>query len=134
MGNDDRNATIQFASWINAKCRWALTGTPTKQNSPKISQFRGLMNFLQHNFFTARLNGDTFWRRNLVNCWRDGHLVSFFRLRSLLGFLMKRHTKFDIAELPPPDFVKSIIAMSFSEATTYKYEKIAFAVKCCLLF
>jgi len=120
MGNDKSNSSIQFASWINAQRRWAMTGTPTKQNSGQmIGQLKGLMRFLQHEFFTSRLEGDVHWKRNIARCWRDGHLVSFFRLHSLLEFLMKRHTKLDIAELPPPVFKKTSVSMSFLEATTY---------------
>jgi len=120
MGNDQTNSTIQFASWVTAKNRWAMTGTPTKQSAAKIGQLRGLMRFLQHDFFTSRREGDVFWKRNIAKSWRDGHLVSFFRLRSLLGFLMKRHTKLDIAELPVPVYSKTVIPMSVSEATAYK--------------
>lgn len=119
MGNDKANATIQFAAWVNAQRRWAMTGTPTKQNAAQLGQLRGLMRFLQHDFFTSRLEGDKVWKRNIVRCWRDGDLVSFFRLSSLLGFLMKRHTKSDIAELPPPAFLKTEVSMSYVEATTY---------------
>jgi len=120
MANDHTNSTIQFASWINAEYRWAMTGTPTKQSAVKISQLRGLMRFLQHDFFTSRLDGDVFWKRSVARSWSEGHVVAFFRLRSLLGHLMKRHTKLDIAELPLPTYSKSIIPMSYLEATTYK--------------
>lgn len=119
MGNDKLNSTIQFAAWVNSQRRWAMTGTPTKQNAVQIAQLRGLMRYLQHDFFTSRLDGDTVWKRSIVKSWRDGDLVSFFRLRSLLGFLMKRHTKLDIAELAPPVFHKTEVSMSYLEATTY---------------
>lgn len=121
MGKDKTNSTIQFASWVNAKNRWAMTGTPTKQSSAEIHQLKGLMSFLQHGFFTSRCNGDVFWKRHIGKAWADGHLVSFFRLRSLLQFFMKRHTKLDIAELPCPSYTKTVIPMSCLEATTYKY-------------
>ena len=121
MGKDKTNSTIQFASWVNAKNRWAMTGTPTKQSSAEIHQLKGLMTFLQHGFFTSRGNGDVFWKRNIGKAWAEGHLVSFFRLRSLLQYFMTRHTKMDIAELPSPSFTKTAIPMSCLEATTYKY-------------
>jgi len=121
LGKDQTNSTIQFATWVNAKNRWAMTGTPTKQSAAELRQLRGLMRFLQHDFFTSRMNGDFFWDRNVKRSWNEGHLVSFFRLRSLLACLMKRHTKLDIAELPPPSYSKSVIPMSYLEATTYKY-------------
>lgn len=119
MGNDKTNSTIQFAAWVNAQRRWAMTGTPTKQNAVQIGQLRGLVRFLQHEFFTSRREGDMVWRRSIARCWRDGDLAAFFRLRSLLGFLMKRHTKLDIAELSPPVFRKTEVSMSYLEATTY---------------
>ena len=120
LGKNQKNSTIQFASWINAKNRWAMTGTPTKQSSAEIQQLKGLMLFMQHGFFSSRLNGDIFWKRNVQKAWTEGHLVSFFRLRSLLGYFMKRHTKLDIAELPCPSYSKTVIPMSCLEATTYK--------------
>lgn len=119
MGNDKSNSTIQFAAWMNARRRWAMTGTPTKQTAAQIGQLRGLMHFLQHEFFTSRMDGDVAWKRNIARCWKDGELVSFFRLRTLLGFVMKRHTKFDIAELAPPVFDKTKVAMSFLEVKAY---------------
>ena len=96
-----------------------MAGTPTKQNAGQIGQLKSLMRFLQHEFITSRLIGDVHWKRNIAWCWRDGRLVAFFRLRSLLGFLMKRPTKLDIAELLPPAFKKSAVPMSFLEATSY---------------
>jgi SNF2 family DNA or RNA helicase len=119
MGNDKSNSSIKFASWIRARRRWAMTGTPTKQNAGQIGQLRGLLSFLQHDFFTSRLDGDVAWKRGIAKSWRDGELVSFFRLRSLLGILMRRHTKNDIVELPTPYFHKTEVSMSYLEATTY---------------
>lgn len=119
MGKDKENSTIQFASWISAERRWAMSGTPTKQSSAQIGQLRGLMRFLQHDFFTPRLEGDIAWRNNIRRCWKDGHVAALFRLRSLLGFLMKRHTKLDIGELPPPRYRTQILPMSATEVATY---------------
>jgi SNF2 family DNA or RNA helicase len=119
MGKDKENSTIEFASWISAERRWAMSGTPTKQSAAQIGQLLGLMRFLKHNFFTLRLDGDTTWKNSVSKCWRDGHLAAFFRLRSLLGFLMSRHTKLDIAELPPPHFTTTAIPMSSTEVSTY---------------
>lgn len=119
MGRGKQNATIQFASWISAERRWAMTGTPTKQTTTQLNQVKALMNFIGHDFFTARLQGDKHWRNSITRPWREGCLGSFFRLRSLFSLLMKRHTKLDIAELPPPLFLKTVVPMSFMEATTY---------------
>jgi hypothetical protein len=96
-----------------------MTGTPTKQTSAQISQLRGLLRFLGHEFFTTRLDGDGSWKRNIARSWREGHVVSLFRLYSLLNFFMKRHTKKDMAELPHPIYSRSLVSMSFAEATTY---------------
>jgi SNF2 family DNA or RNA helicase len=119
MANDGHNSAITFASWIKAHRRWAMTGTPTKQNATQLGQVRGLMRFLQHEFFSSRLNGDALWKSRIVKGWKDGDMVSFFRLHNLLSYLMRRHTKLNIAELPPPLFLKSKIETSDVEANTY---------------
>jgi SNF2 family DNA or RNA helicase len=119
MGNDKNNSTIQFASWVKARRRWVMTGTPTKHNAAQLGQMRGLMRFLQHDFFTSRLDGDTFWKTRIVKGWKDGEMASFFRLHYLLRFLMRRHTKMNIIEIPPPIFSKSVIETSYVEANTY---------------
>ena len=119
MGNDAHNSSITFASWIKAYRRWAMTGTPTKQNATQLGQVRGLMRFLQHEFFTSRLNGDILWKTRIAKGWKDGEMASFFRLNNLLRFLMRRHTKLSIEELPSPLFYKSKVETSCVEANTY---------------
>lgn len=119
MGHDKTNSTIQFAAWVRSHRRWAMTGTPTKHNAAQLGQLRGLFRFLQHDFFSARLGGDAVWKKHIAKCWRDGDISSFFRIRSLLCFLMRRHTKYHIVELPSPTFSKSEISMSCLEANTY---------------
>jgi SNF2-related domain len=117
MAKGRHSNTIQFASWISAERRWAMTGTPTKEGSVAIKQVHGLLRFLKHDFFTPRLNGATTWLKNVDKAWREGHLAAFFRLRSLLGLLMKRHTKLGI--VPPPIYHEKIVPMSSTEVTTY---------------
>jgi len=120
MAKGTNSSTIQFASWVTAQRRWAMTGTPTKQTASELRQVKGLVvDFLQHAFFSRQLEGDKHWKTAVSRQWRDGALASFFRLRSLLGLLMKRHTKHDIAELPPPRFHQIILPMSLPEAVTY---------------
>jgi SNF2-related domain len=119
MGHDKNNSTILFASWVNARQRWAMTGTPTKHNSTQLNQMRGLMRFLRHDFFTSRLGGNSLWKMRVVRGWKDGSMASFFRLYNLLCFLMRRHTKLNIIELPSPVFFKSRIETSYIEANTY---------------
>jgi hypothetical protein len=46
-------------------------------------------------------------------------LAPFFQIRSLLAVLMIRHTKLDIAELPPPIFHRAWLDMSRDEQTTF---------------
>jgi SNF2-related domain len=117
MAKGRHSNTIQFASWISAERRWAMTGTPTKEGSVAIKQVHGLLRFLKHDFFTPRLDGATTWSKNVEKAWREGHLAAFFRLRSLLGLLMKRHTKLGI--IPPPLYHEKIVPMSSTEVTTY---------------
>jgi SNF2 family DNA or RNA helicase len=117
MAKNKQNSTIQFASWIQAERRWLMTGTPTKQTGVQICQVQNLMSFLQHDFFTPRLAGDKAWQSGVARTWRDGKLVSFYRLKSLLGVLMKRHTKLDIVEAP--SYRKAVVPMSSVEVATY---------------
>jgi hypothetical protein len=121
MAKDRENSTIQFASWISSERRWAMTGTPTKQNqnANSINQVKALVRFLRHGFFTPRCEGDLFWKDAVAQYWKGGFVAAFFRLRSLLQLIMKRHTKEDIAELPAPSFRDQIVPMSHVEVNTY---------------
>lgn len=74
MGKDRTNAAIQFASWIQAKRRWAMTGTPTKHTSAQLGQLNRLLSFLEHEFFTPRLDGHIYWKRHIAAGWRAGEL------------------------------------------------------------
>ena len=118
MAKDRTSSTIISASWIQARVRWAMTGTPTKQ-STKLGELRGLMRYLQHDFFGSRLSGEHVWKTNILRAWNRGSISSFFRLQGLLSLLMKRHTKLDIRELPPPSFSVKVINMSETETASY---------------
>jgi hypothetical protein len=111
------SSTIQFASWITAQRRWAMTGTPTKQSGSELNQVKGLLSFLQHDFFGRKLDGAKWWRSGISKPWSEGSLVAYFRLKSLLCLLMKRHTKLDLVDLPPPLFERSLVPMSLAEGT-----------------
>ena len=121
MGRGAENSSILFASWIMAQRRWAMTGTPTPQTVSRsgLSNLRGLLVFLQHEFFSARLEGDRVWHDSIARCWKTGELSAFFRLQSLMMMLMVRHTKLDIDELPPPKFHRTLLTMSAEEITAY---------------
>jgi SNF2 family DNA or RNA helicase len=121
MGRGSRGSAILFASWIQAQRRWAMTGTPTPQtaSSSGLNNLRGLMSFLQHDFFSPRLDGDKTWQGSIVRCWNSGSVSAFFRLHSLLTLLMVRHTKLDIDELPPPKFETTMLEMSRDEIASY---------------
>lgn len=121
---------------------FTVTGTPTKEGPMALSQLRNLLKFLQHDFFTPRCDGETTWKKYIAQPWKAGKsvekgrapakslpmgdlssetggLAAFFRLRSLLRLLMKRHTKEDIVELAPPVFKESRTQMSEVEVATY---------------
>ena len=120
MGRSQQNSSVKFASWISAERRWAMTGTPTKHGTGAIGQIFALLSFLQHDFFTQRCDGESHWRNSIARPWKLGDLSGFFRLRSLLSVLMKRHTKADIVELPPaPLQTCTAVPMSSSEVETY---------------
>lgn len=121
MGRGSNSNTIQFASWITAQRRWAMTGTPTQQtaNQSGLRNILGLVKFLKHDFFSARLGGDQVWNELIARTWNEGKLSSFFRLRMLLSLLMVRHTKADIQEVPEPKYIKSRTFMSIEELRSY---------------
>jgi SNF2 family DNA or RNA helicase len=120
MGKDVSNA-IQFASWVSADRRWVMTGTPTQQISSQngLRQLFHLSNFLKHEFFARELGQEKTWTHLISRGWKDEKVASFFRLSHLLSFLMIRHTKADLVEIPPPIFSTSYISLSQSETTTY---------------
>ena len=120
MGRGSSNSAILFASWIMAQRRWAMTGTPTPQTAASgLTNLRGLMRFLQHDFFSPRLDGDKVWQGNIIRCWNSGSISAFFRLHSLMALLMVRHTKLDIDEVPPPKFCTTSLTMSADEIASY---------------
>lgn len=121
MGRGSSSNTIQFASWITAQRRWAMTGTPTQQtaNQNGLRNILGLVKFLKHDFFSARLGGDQVWNGLIARTWNEGKLSSFIRLRMLLSLLMVRHTKADIEEVPEPKYLKSRTRMSIEELKSY---------------
>jgi SNF2 family DNA or RNA helicase len=121
MGRGKHNSAILFASWISAQRRWVMTGTPTPQTAAQsgLSNIHSLLHFLQHEFFTSRLDGDRVWRNAIVRSWNEGDVASFFRLRALLSMLMMRHTKHDIEELPPPRYIKRCAYLSVQETKAY---------------
>jgi hypothetical protein len=121
MGRGKDNSSISFASWINAERRWAMTGTPTRQNMTQsgLSNILNLIQYLKHNFFTHQYQGDMVWSSLIARGWNRGHLASFFRLRLLLSLLMVRHAKDDIDELSPPEYEVTTLPMSVEEVSTY---------------
>eukprot|EP00536_Pseudo-nitzschia_multiseries_P002557 jgi/Psemu1/183755/e_gw1.34.143.1 len=121
MGRGKDNSSISFASWINSERRWAMTGTPTPQTSTQsgLANVFNLMQYLQHEFFTRRYDGDTIWNQLVIRSWNRGFVSAFFRLRSLLSLLMIRHVKSDILELPLPVFSINTLSMGYEEVSTY---------------
>jgi hypothetical protein len=121
MGRGSNNNTVLFASWVMAQRRWAMTGTPTPQTASHsgLANLLGLMLFLQHNFFSARLGGDRIWQGSISRSWNDGNLSGFFRLHALMALMMVRHTKLDIEELQPPRFRRTFSTMSTEEIKAY---------------
>jgi SNF2 family DNA or RNA helicase len=121
MGRGSNNSTILFASWVMAQRRWVMTGTPTPQtlSHSGLTNLLGLMRFLQHDFFSAHLEGDRIWQGSIARSWNNGNLSGFFRLRELMALLMVRHTKLDIEELQPPRFRRTFSTMSTEEIKAY---------------
>mmetsp|Transcript_8540 Transcript_8540/g.12168 ORF Transcript_8540/g.12168 Transcript_8540/m.12168 type:complete len:719 (-) Transcript_8540:91-2247(-) len=120
MGASTHSNSIMFASWITAQRRWAMTGTPTPQttSSNGLRNIFGLLKFLKHDYFCPRRNGENKWK--LLKCgFSEGRLAVFYHLKSLLSFLMIRHTINDIEELPKPRFRRVFTQMSVNETLAY---------------
>ncbi len=120
MGKNPNN-TIQFCSWITAQRRWGMTGTPTNQIASQtgLRNLFFLQNFVKHTFFSRELGKEKLWNSLINNGWKNDHLASFYRLKHLLSYLMVRHTKSDLVELPPPIYSTTSVNLSLSEKKTY---------------
>lgn len=121
MGRGRDSSAIAFASWIEAERLWAMTGTPTRQTISQtgLANIHNLLQYLKHDFFVPGFDGEMIWQSLISRGWNKGALSSFFRLRDLLSLLMVRHTKNDIQELPPPQYISTILSMSAEETKTY---------------
>ena len=94
MGKRSNNNSIQFASWITAQRRWAMTGTPTPQTASQngLKNILGLLKFLQHDYFSPRFDGDRKWKQYVSKNWNEFKIAPFFRIQHLLSMFMVRHT------------------------------------------
>lgn len=121
MGKRSNNNSIQFASWITAQRRWAMTGTPTPQTASQngLRNIFGLLKFLQHDYFSPRFDGDRKWKQYVSKNWNEFKIAPFFRIQHLLSMFMVRHTKEDIEELPKPKFNHIYMDLSAKEIMTY---------------
>lgn len=111
-----------------------MTGTPTQQIATQtgLRNLYFLTNFLKHDFFNRQLGREKCWNNLISSGWQAGNLASFFRLKHLVSYLMVRHTKSDLAEIPPPVFSRTLISLSQSETTTVRsIEWFLFATSTC---
>ena len=133
MGQSGQNNAIEFASWIYAQRRWVMSGTPTPQTLGKngLVNLLHLANFLKHEIFSKEAEGDKLWRKKLSTPWGSGQLVSFFRLKSLLSFLMVRHTKSDLIIIEKP--IRKNKWLTFSTKERKAYNTLTSAVECNLV-
>ena len=119
MGKNTNNL-IQFASWLTTERTWAMTGTPTQQiathNSLKNLYY--LTNFLKHGFFNRQLGREQCWNDLISSVWNNGNIAGFMRLTNLLSYLMVRHTKADLVEIPLPIYSSTRIELSQTEKIT----------------
>lgn len=114
MGRSQQNASVQFASWVPAERRWAMTGTPTKHGATALSQIHALMSFLQHEFFTSKLEGTDHWRRCIVKSWKDGHVAAFARY----GTLRDRRLQMDRRALTTKCMASYLVSPQIKVATS----------------
>jgi len=120
MGKNSTNM-IQFASWLKGQRHWGMTGTPTQQiaTSTGLRSLYFLINYLRHDFFSKRLGREKTWNSLINQGFKEGNVSCFFRLKHLISFLMVRHTKADLVEIPPPVYSTKLVELSHQETTTY---------------
>ena len=118
LGKNSNNM-IQFASWLAAERHWAMTGTPTQQVASQngLRNLYFLANYLRHEFFNQRLGREKAWNELISHPWKVGNVASFFRLKHITSYLMVRHTKADLMEIPAPIYSTTLISLSQSEIT-----------------
>ena len=68
MGKANTTNAIDFASWISAERRWAMTGTPTPQSVANngTGNLFGLLKFLKHDYFCTAHWGEEVSNDNFV--------------------------------------------------------------------
>eukprot|EP00557_Chaetoceros_sp_GSL56_P009171 CAMPEP_0176494518 /NCGR_PEP_ID=MMETSP0200_2-20121128/10149_1 /TAXON_ID=947934 /ORGANISM="Chaetoceros sp., Strain GSL56" /LENGTH=1522 /DNA_ID=CAMNT_0017892301 /DNA_START=84 /DNA_END=4652 /DNA_ORIENTATION=- len=111
---------IDFASWIFAERRWAMTGTPTPQSIDKdgLGNLFGLLKYLKHDLFTVEHWGEERCKL-IMKELKAGNVATFFKLRHLLNLFMIRHTKLDVVQLYKPILKVTRMEMSIPEILAY---------------
>jgi hypothetical protein len=109
-----------------------MTGTPTQQIATQngLKNLYYLTNFLKHDFFNRQLGREKSWSDLISSGWQSGCIASFFRLKHLLSYLMVRHTKADLVEIPQPMYTAAQIKLSQSETTTVSRVFVSAVDKC----
>ena len=107
---------------------------------------------MKHGFFSRQLGREVSWNDLINSGWQAGSMVgieaakknintssllysstfssqgSFFRLQNLMSFLMVRHTKADLIEIPTPVYSTTDVTLSPSETITVRLINIHFII------
>ncbi len=97
------------ASYLEAECRWIMTGTP----SPAVFPLSNYLSFLR-----VKIGSTASCMASICRSFRAGAPEGADRLRCILTDLMISHTKEDV-KIPPPILIVKILDMSPQESIAY---------------
>ncbi|CAM9223719.1 unnamed protein product, partial [Discosporangium mesarthrocarpum] len=115
LGSSALTSCGDVARRLEAERRWVMTGTPTPTTSPDTSLrcLHNLLGFLREGEYAVD------WRRSVRQPFMTKDPAGQMRLRRILAELMIRHTKTDIASIPPPVRDSRLLTMSTQESLSY---------------
>ncbi|GMH87103.1 hypothetical protein TrST_g9992 [Triparma strigata] len=129
MGRSGITNSIQFSSWIYARRRWIMSGTPTPASGSNLradqasanecKSILGLLKYLKHPRFLEENGGKKMFEDNFLKGWKRCEPGAFFRVCDLLQQVMVRHDKRNIAGIPKPIFKNTKVNMADVEVLAY---------------
>ena len=129
LGQPPKSLISHFIRNVEAKHRWILSGTPTKERSTQteeesaqtgLDNLSHLLSFLRHEPYGC-LGGSKLWRQEVRAplMAKPPNKAAYNFAARLLSGVMVRTIKRDVSSLPPPRRVLKYLPFSNFEAETY---------------
>jgi len=120
LGQSSKSLYGNFLIELVAVRRWVMTGTPAKETSLQegLSSLLGLLRFLRFDPFGTK-GGSLLWQCCVARPLEQRIPLGVPQVVALLSGVMMRHTKIDVAELPPVKLRSISLFMSASERNSY---------------